>query len=397
MSINMNILHALEQLRIPFLEYIFLGITHLGAEAVSAVAAFAIYWCVSKREGLFVIANCLIGSGVNQIVKLVCHVPRPFVQYEDFDVVEKARATTGGFSFPSGHTQNSTSLYGSIAVISKRLDTSSSGDICSKRLDACSPGEIGLNKPDSESSSTVHSKAMNFLRRKGVRIFFAVMIVLVAFSRLYLGAHYPTDVMGGFVCGLIILVLMSLAFRGIEQHPNRISLIFGIGAAAMIVALLVFETESWQKTLLELTDPEALRDMLKGIAVCAGCSLAVAVCEPIERKCVRFETDALWWAQILKTVIGLALVVALALIMKYPTEAIFGTVGVGSSAILPGTVSVESSSDLLGTVSADSSTIISGMGTIGYVIRFFVPAAFGICVWPLSFKLFPKGSVASTP
>ena len=305
MDFNMIILYMLEKLRVPFFHYLFLGISYLGSEVTAAIAVFVVYWCVNKRKGLFLLVNCLIASGINQIVKLLCHVPRPFVAHEDFSISDSARATAGGFSFPSGHTQNSTSLYGSIAYLWKN---------------------------------------------RGIRILCAVMIALVAFSRMYLGAHYPTDVLGGFACGLLVLVLSIPLYRKSETHPNLIPVLLGIGGVIMVAALLMFESGSWR----EMASPEEMKEMLKGIGICAGCALAAAVCEPVERKFVRFETDAVWWAQILKTAAGFGLLVVLALVMKYPAAAVFGESG------------------------------------LAYVFRFFVPVAFGVCIWPMTFKWFSK-------
>jgi undecaprenyl-diphosphatase len=304
---NMTILYTLEKLRTPFLNYLLLGITHAGSEAAAALIVFVLYWCVSKKAGLFVLANCLIGSGCNQIVKLLCHVPRPFVKYGDFSLVEQARSTTGGFSFPSGHTQNVTSLYGSIAVS---------------------------------------------FRKKWVRICCAVMIALVAFSRLYLGAHYPTDVLGGFGVGLVILLVLTPVYQKAEEHPSLFSVLLGTAGALMIAALLMFEYGPWKAILEGQAEPEVLADMLKGIGICAGCALAAAVSEPIERTYVRFDTHAVWWAQILKTALGMALIAALALVLKYPAEAILGK------------------------------------NSLAYVPRFFVPVVFGMCVWPMTFRWF---------
>ena len=312
MDLNMSILRFLEQMRIPFFNHLFLGITYLGSEIAAVLIVFVIYWCVSKKDGLFMLTNCLLASGVNQIVKLVCHVPRPFVKYEDFELVESARSTTGGFSFPSGHTQTATSLYGSMHTV---------------------------------------------LKKRGVRVLPVlcfVMIGLVAFSRLYLGAHYPTDVLGGFAVGLVFLLILTPVFRRIDEHPYLISVMFGIGAVIMIVALWAFEFGPGRAVVEDLTTPEALADMLKALGMCAGLALAVTVCEPVERKFVKFETKAVWWAQILKTAIGLAGFGGLMLVMKYPSEALIGQNG------------------------------------FAYIPRLFVPAAFGICVWPLTFRWFPK-------
>lgn len=305
MDLNMNILYTLEKIRVPFFHLLFLGISYLGSEAVSVVVGVCIYWCVSKRKGLFVLTNCLIASGINQTVKLLCHVPRPFVANPDFSISDSARATAGGFSFPSGHTQNSTSFYGSIAYLWKN---------------------------------------------RGVRIFCVVMIALVAFSRMYLGAHYPTDVLGGFVCGLVVLLLMIPVYKKSQSHPNLFPVVFGTGGVAMIVAILMFESGPWQG----MASPEEMKEMLKGIGICAGCAVALAVGEPLERRFVRFETEAVWWAQILKTAVGFGLAAVLALIMKYPAVAIFGE------------------------------------SRLAYAVRFFVPVLFAVCVWPMTFSWFSK-------
>ena len=309
MSINMNILYALEGIRTPFLNYLALGISYLGSEAVSVIVLFILYWCISKKDGLFLLTNVLLATGTNQIVKLFTHVPRPFAAHKDFSVVKEALPTTGGFSFPSGHTQNSTSLFGSLAVMYK------------KRI---------------------------------VRILCAVMIILVGFSRLYLGAHYPTDILGGFLIGLAILILVSFVFRRFEDRPNLVIVLFAIGTVAMIVTLLLYEYGPLRGTVEGLEEPERIADMVKNLGICAGCSLAVTICIPIERKYVRFETDAVWWAQILKVAIGLGIVFALAKLMKYPVSAIFGE------------------------------------NSLGHVLRYFVPAVFAFCIWPMAFRWFPK-------
>ena len=302
---NMQILYALESIRTPFFNYLFLGISYLGSEVAAAIVMFAILWCIDKKKGYFVMANVLIGSGVNQTIKLAAHVARPFVAHSDFTVVEEARATTGGFSFPSGHTQNSTSLFGSIFLCWKS---------------------------------------------KGLRIFCVVMTALVAFSRIYLGCHYPTDVLGGFVVGLVILILLSFAFRGIEKHPWLLSVIFMICGAMLLIVLALSEFGPWSG----YTTAEEMAEMLKGVGIIAGALFGVALGEPIERKYVCYETKAVWWAQIIKVAGGFGIMYALSFLMKFPASAIFGSL------------------------------------SYAYVLRFFVAVVFGICVWPLTFRYFPK-------
>ena len=305
MSVNMQILYALEKLRVPFLEYLFTGISYLGSEVAGAVIVFVILWCVDKRKGYFILSNVLIGTGINQTIKLAAHVTRPFIAHEDFTVSETAKSTTGGFSFPSGHTQNSTSLFGSIA---------------------------------------------SSWNKKGIRILCPVMILLVAFSRLYLGCHYPTDVLGGFVVGIVVLLLLSFVFGKIDEHPAILSVLYFICGIGMLIVLCVGEFGAWK----DLASGEEMAGMLKGVGMVGGISLGVAVCEPVERKFIRYDTKAVWWAQIIKVAAGFAIMAALAYVMKYPSAAVFGS------------------------------------RSFAYVPRFFVAVVFGLGVWPMTFGWFAK-------
>lgn len=306
----MEFLYALEKLRVPILNCLFLGISHLGSEVASVILVFVIYWCVSKKKGYFVLANILFSLGINQILKLHFHVPRPFVKDPNFTIADGARSTATGHSFPSGHTQNSTALYGSVFVV---------------------------------------------MKQRAVRIVCAAMIVLVAFSRMYLGAHYPTDVLGGFVCGMAVLILMLFLFKRFEDRPGFLPVLFWTGTVVLIAAALMFEAGPWKS----IGSPEEMPEMLQGIGICAGCMLGVAVGAPIERRFVRFETRAVWWAQILKAGIGLALFGGLILVMKIPAEALFGS------------------------------------SSLRYVLWFFVPSLFAVCVWPLTFRWFCRHPAAA--
>ena len=301
----MTVLRALESIRTPFLDYLFIGISHLGAEVVSVIAAFVIYWCVSRKKGFFVLANIVFGAGLCQTLKMFFSVPRPFVKYPDFAIVEGARSTAAGNSFPSGHSQNSTSLFGSLAVL---------------------------------------------FRNRIVRIICVVMIALVIFSRMYLGAHYPTDVLAGFICGLAVLAFMSFLFRRLGDRANFIPALFGTGGLILLFVELMFEFGPWKG----IPDPENMHDMLKSVGIFTGSALAIAVGNLIERRYVRFDTEAVWWAQILKCAAGLGLFGVLLILMKIPVQALFGD------------------------------------ACIGYVVRFFFPGLFAVCVWPMVFRRLPR-------
>ena len=58
----MAFLHSLESLRTPFLDQFFFIVTYLGSEVVFLVLAVALYWCVSKPRGLYLLAVGFFGT-----------------------------------------------------------------------------------------------------------------------------------------------------------------------------------------------------------------------------------------------------------------------------------------------------------------------------------------------
>ena len=152
----MKFLYFLESIRNPVLDFIFSTVTHIGEETVFLAVAILFFWCVNKREGYYILVTGLIGTVVNQWLKLLVRIPRPWVKHPGFTVVESAVEEATGYSFPSGHTQNVAGTFGSIA---------------------------------------------RFTRRNWLRIASLVIIVLVSLSRMYLGVHYPTDVLTSLCVG----------------------------------------------------------------------------------------------------------------------------------------------------------------------------------------------------
>ena len=160
----MPFLHFLQSIRNPFFDWFFALITHLGEETFFLVIAIMFFWCINKREGYFILITGLVGTVVNQIAKLFFRVPRPWVLDPDFEIVESAREEATGYSFPSGHTQNIAGTYGSIAA---------------------------------------------YEPKKWKTILCTILIVLVAFSRMYLGVHTPLDVIVSLLFALVPFPLLA--------------------------------------------------------------------------------------------------------------------------------------------------------------------------------------------
>ena len=145
----MGFLRLLAAGRTAVLDSFFSGLTYFGSELAFMAAALLMFWCIDKRQGYYVFLVGAFGTICNQFLKLAFRIPRPWVLDPEFQIVEAARADATGYSFPSGHTQN---IVGTTAS-----------------LFACR-------------------------KEKWVRIVCAVLMVLVPFSRMYLGVHTPLDV-----------------------------------------------------------------------------------------------------------------------------------------------------------------------------------------------------------
>ena len=169
----MGVLYALESIRTPALDKIMSVITLLGGELFFMVIAVTVFWCVSKREGYYLMIVGFFGTVINQFLKILCCVPRPWIKDPDFTIVESARAEATGYSFPSGHTQNAVATYGGIA---------------------------------------------RYTRRGWLRVVLVVLTVLIAFSRMYLGVHTPLDVGVSF---LIAAVLVLVVYPLMEEADRR--------------------------------------------------------------------------------------------------------------------------------------------------------------------------------
>lgn len=163
----MEFLRLLESIRIPALNVFFSGITYCGDEIAFMVVAFALFWCVNKRTGYYAFLVGLFGTVGNQWLKIACRIPRPWVLDPNFTIVESARAAATGYSFPSGHTQNAVGTFGAMALRTER---------------------------------------------KWVRGVCIALIVLVPFSRMYLGVHTPLDVGVAF---LMAAALLALFYPGV--------------------------------------------------------------------------------------------------------------------------------------------------------------------------------------
>ncbi len=266
----MQVLYFLESIRIPLLDKLMLLITRLGEETAFLAVALIVFWCVDKRRGYFIMGVGFCGTILNQFLKLLCRVPRPWVIDPEFTQVEGSVEAATGYSFPSGHSQSAVGTFGSLAATSGH------------RL---------------------------------LRGIFIAIAILVPFSRLYLGVHTPADVLVGSACALALIFGLRFLNDGKYMKPMLFSM------AGLSVLYFVF--------VQFLLDPEALdahnyASGLKNAYTLMGAIFAVVVVYFIDEKWVHFEVKAIWWAQILKVVGGICLVLLIKSGLKTPLNALLG-------------------------------------------------------------------------
>ena len=262
----MQLLYALQQIRVPWLTSVLSYLTYFGGLYGFMVLSIIVFWCIDKRCGYFMLSLGFVGTVINQFLKILFRIPRPWILDPSFEPVEAAVPDAGGFSFPSGHTQNVFATFGGIFAWTKKA---------------------------------------------WLKILCTVMILLVAFSRMYLGVHTPLDVGVSCVVGIVLLLVLYPVFRSIEEHPNRM---YGF-IAVLAVLTLAFFLYSYLCPFPEWMFAEEhfvnITEARHNASILTGALVGVTIGYTLDLNKVKFDTKAKWWAQILKVVIGLVITLAL--------------------------------------------------------------------------------------
>ena len=269
----MEILYWFEKIRMPGLNELMLALTRLGEETTFLVLALIVFWCVDKKKGYLIMSVGFLGIMANQFMKLCFRIPRPWVLDPDFTILEQAREAAAGYSFPSGHTTVAMAAFGSVAA-------------------------------------TAH--------KKSTAMVWILLAVLVGISRMYLGVHTAADVLAGALTALILILLL-------QRLPWN-SLGMGILVIAMMLAALGLLAFVFFFPFAQDVDAQNLESGMKNAYTMIGCMAGVLVVYHWEKKYVNFTTLAVWWAQILKVILGLALVLAVKEGLRSPLETLIGGV-----------------------------------------------------------------------
>ena len=137
-------------------------ITNLGgAIFLIGLTALLIILIKNKKIGLSILANLAIVTGLNQLLKRILQRPRP----TEFRIVEET-----GYSFPSGHSMVSMAFYGYLIYL-------------------------------------IYKYVENKYIKWSLICLLSCLVILIGTSRIYLGVHYTSDVLGGFLISISYLVI----------------------------------------------------------------------------------------------------------------------------------------------------------------------------------------------
>lgn len=236
---ELEILKSIQSIANPFLDVLFELITICGEQIVLISIISIIYWTVDKKFGEYIAYSVLTSVLLNNTIKDIFKMKRPIGE-EGIRTLREETAT--GYSFPSGHTQGTSSFYGAMAI---------------------------------------------YLKKRIMYIIAITMIILVGFSRLYLGVHYPKDVIVGAVLGILISFICYRLYMKINNKMLLYSITFLIFLPALTFAHSA--------------------DFIKGMGTYLGFLIGIF----IEKKYVNFSIEGNVGSKIIRVLIGLLILIIL--------------------------------------------------------------------------------------
>lgn len=252
MQFELEIIKALQSVSNGFFNFVASFISFFGEQYMLIILAALIYFVIDKEFGELYCFTTLFSNAINGMLKLFINRTRPFTK--DPEVKNLKESTATGSSFPSGHSQGAAAMYFTIAYHYKR-----------------------------KLFWTVAS----------------IIVFLVMFSRIYLGAHYLTDTLAGCAIGLGIVILCPWLYSKFNKTPEQKLIFFGIISLILLPIAIYFAVGASREQIL------LRRDFYTGYASFLACGPTVY----LENKLTKFDTkgiDIKW--RLLRFVIGLVFI-----------------------------------------------------------------------------------------
>lgn len=241
---ELEILLKLQEISNKYLDMLFIGITNMGHELTYMVIIMILYWCLSKKVGLKLIIALSFSQLLNTDLKNYFRVERPYLNPQiNAMYIESAP----GYSFPSGHSQNSAAFW----------------FYCSYML-----------------------------KNKVLKTITIILPFLIAFSRLYLRVHWPSDVLAGLFVGLVVIFIVEKVMSCyIDKKLDATHIIFyAIAIPTILLILSGFDTDAVK---------------------ISGAFAGILIGYFIEDKYINFEEHTNIFFQIIKIIIGVSITIAI--------------------------------------------------------------------------------------
>jgi membrane-associated phospholipid phosphatase len=236
----------------PDFDLPFKSLTFLGNLEFFLVFMPLVYWSIDRRLGARLLVLFLISAYINAIAKVLLDQPRPF-RY-DSRVKPVVHAVGGGL--PSGHTQGATVVWGYLAYQIRS-------------------GKLWI-----------------------IAIF---LMIAIPISRLYLGVHFPTDLLGGYFLAGVLLALY-LRFEPAIEAWLVVKNVIWQTAAALILPILLISVSPFGSNYA-MSAGGALLGFLPGIA--------------LERRWVGFCSEGSFWKRSMRFVVGLIILLGIWLGLRF--------------------------------------------------------------------------------
>jgi membrane-associated phospholipid phosphatase len=259
---GINLIMAIQQVHGPGPDSIFRGITFLGEEQFYLLLLPLILWCFDYSFGAVLAVFFLLSNSLNVLLKDLLQQPRPFNLNP---ALRLSQAT--GYGLPSGHAQLSVTVWGAIA---------------------------------------------DRVRRLWCWALTLMLMLLIGFSRVYLGVHFPTDVLAGWFIAAIMLAFY------IRFSPRIGKWLAGLhlGLQLLLAAGLPL--------LLLVPDPAVEGLTNSGTLFGVGVGLVFA------RRYVSFSARGRWWKRLVRFLVGIMGLLVLYLELKAvfpPDGSVAGAIG----------------------------------------------------------------------
>lgn len=252
----------------PFVESVFVAISAFVLSPLMLLIPCIVYWCVNRRVGTLTVFSFSLGVLCTSLVKCIACVYRPWIRSGDIRPSEAALPEATGYSFPSGHTQAATSIIGGIGYHFRR-------------------------------------------ESKAVFVISWVLVVLVGFSRNFLGVHTPQDVLVGLCVGIGSIYGSIALLDWLEAHEGSESVFVAVCTIVTVAFSAFALLKPYPADMVDgklLVDPQGMKnDCINSAAMAYGAMLGWFC----ERKTVRFEQTGDLKTRVIRVLIGAVVVLAL--------------------------------------------------------------------------------------